>query len=134
MRRFVALVALAFAATGAVSQASATSAAASKTLKVVLVGQSHHPKLHHVWSYSVTVTDAATGKPVAVRIDMQFWFAGSKVGEVGVHNVKNGIWKETFKKESFPAVSVGQPLVLRAFVTAPGYAKGVANWKVAVVK
>jgi hypothetical protein len=117
---------------------SATTAPAAKgTLHVVMSADSHHPQLRHAWTYSVRVTDAANGKPVAATIHLQFFFAGSSVGEVGRHVVANGVWKETIPatgKDAFPPAAVGQPLVLRAAVKAKGYRPATAGWKVQVVK
>ena len=114
--------------------AGAASAATSK-LTVVMIAQSHHPKLHHTWWYEVKVT--ARGKPVACRIHLQMWFNGASVGEVGTHIVKNGVWKETIVAkgpEAFPPAAVGQPLVLHAAVTAKGYRPASAGWHISVVK
>ena len=114
--------------------ASAAQAAPAK-LHVVITAQSHHPKLHHTWSYEVHVT--ANGKPVACKIHVQMWFNGASVGEVGTHVVKNGVWKETIVAKgpnAFPPASVGQPLMLHATATAKGYGAGAAGWSIAVVK
>ena len=120
----------------AVAGASAAGAALPK-LHVVLKGQDHHPVVGKTWSYSVTVTNAA-GKPVASKIHLQMLLAGmSVVGEVGVHVVKNGVWKETIVAhgpDAFPLTAVGQPLVLQATVTAKGYAPAKARWAISVVK
>ena len=121
----------------AVSGASAAVVAPPK-LHVVLKGQDHHPVVGKTWSYSVTVTNAA-GKPVASKIHLQMFLAGGAfpVGEVGVHVVKSGIWKETIVAHgpnAFPLTAVGQPLVLRATVTAKGYAVTKAVWAIAVKK
>lgn len=144
MRRLLVLIplALASAACGGGSHASATTAAATtsagkKTLRVVLTAQSHHPKIGHTWTYEVRATDASTGKAVAAKIHLQFWFNGVSVGEVGTHRVANGFWKETIPArgpDAFPPAAVGQPLVLHAAVTAPGYRPATAGWKVSVVK
>jgi hypothetical protein len=109
--------------------------AAPVKLHVVITAQSHHPKLHHTWSYEVRVT--ANGKPVACKIHVQMWLVGSSVGEVGTHVVKNGVWKETIVAKgpnAFPPASVGQPLTLHATATAKGYGAGAAGWSVSVVK
>ena len=121
-----------------VAAAGASSAvAAPAKLQVVLKGQDHHPVVGKTWSYSVRVTNAA-GKPVASKIHLQMLLAGmSVVGEVGVHVVKNGVWKETIVAHgpnAFPPASVGQPLVLQATVTAKGYATAKARWPISVVK
>jgi len=121
-----------------VAAAGASSAvAAPAKLHVVLKGQDHHPVVGKTWSYSVRVTNAA-GKPVASKIHLQMLLAGmSVVGEVGVHVVKNGVWKETIVAHgpnAFPPASVGQPLVLQATVTAKGYATAKARWPISVVK
>ena len=117
---------------------SASAGAAPPKLHVVIKGQSHHPVVGKTWSYSVTVTDAA-GKPVASRIHLQMLLSPfmSVVGEVGVHNVKNGVWKETIVAhgpDAFPPASVGQTLVLQATVTAKGYAPAKARWAIVVKK
>jgi hypothetical protein len=136
VRRALVLVPLliAAAACGGGSHAATTSAALTK-LKVVITAQSHHPKLHHTWSYEVRVT--ANGKPVACKIHLQMWFNGTSVGEVGTHVVKNGVWKETIVAtgpDAFPPASVGQPLLLHAKATAKGYRAGSAGWAISVVK
>jgi len=145
MRRLLALIPLALAAaacgggSSAPTTAPATTAATpvAKKLKVVMTAESHHPKIGQTWTYQVQVTDAATGKPVAARIHLQFWFSGVSVGEVGTHNVANGVWKETIPAkgpDAFPPAAIGQPLVLHAIVTAKGYKRATAGWKVSVVK
>ena len=107
----------------------------SQKLKVVLKGQDHHPVVGKTWSYEVHVTNSA-GKPVACKIHLQMLLAGlSVVGEVGVHVVKNGVWKETIVAkgpDAFPPASRGQPLVLQATVTAKGYATAKARWSIVV--
>lgn len=116
---------------------AAAAPAATKKLHVVLSAQSHHPKLGQPWTYRVRVTDAATRKPVACLIHVQVTFNGVPVGEVGRHRVKDGIWKETIPgkgKDAFPPAALGQHVVWRATVTAPGYRRAVANWPISVVK
>ena len=116
---------------------SASALAAQPELKVVIKGQSHHPVVGKTWSYSVKVTDAA-GKPVACKIHLQMLLAGAGVvGQVGIHVVKNGVWKETIVAHgpnAFPPAAVGEPLVLQATVTAKGYAPAKAGWAISVVK
>lgn len=131
-RAIVLICVLLVAAAGA-----ASAGAALPKLHVVLKGQDHHPVVGKTWSYSVTVTNAA-GKPVASKIHLQMLLAGvSVVGEVGVHVVKNGVWKETIVAHgpnAFPVTAVGQPLVLQATVTAKGYAPTKARWSISVKK
>lgn len=143
MRRLLVLIpaALAAAACGGGSQSSTTvttaAPASPKLLHVTMSAESHHPKLGQTWTYQVRVTDAATGKPVAAKIHLQFWFNGVSVGEVGRHTVADGVWKETIPakgKDAFPPAALGQPLVLHAAVTAKGYRPASAGWKVSVVK
>jgi hypothetical protein len=145
MRRLLALlpVLLVAAACGGGSQAPATSTTTTTALgvkpklHVVITAESHHPRLGHTWTYRLRVTDEASGKPVACRIHLQFFFAGTPVGEVGKHRLANGIWKETIPargKDAFPAAALGQPVVLHATVTAPGYRVATAGWNVTVVK
>lgn len=147
MTRLFALipVALAAAACGGggpaapTTTAPATTAAAAgaQPLHVALTAESHHPRLGHAWTYQVHVTDAASGKPVAAHIHLQFWFNGFSVGEVGTHDVQSGVWKETIPAKgpnAFPPAAVGQNLLLHAVVTAKGYKRASAGWKVAVVK
>jgi len=133
MRR-VTVLALLLLLAGAVS---ASALAAKPKLKVVIKGQSHHPVVGKTWSYSVKVTNAA-GKPVACKIHLQMLLAGAGVvGQVGTHNVKNGVWKETIVAHgpnAFPPAAVGEPLVLQATVTAKGYAPAKAGWAIKVVK
>lgn len=135
MARIAALLSLALAA--AVLAGPGAAAPQAKKLHVVLTGQSHHPVVGKTWHYDVKVTDAA-GKPVACKIHLQMLLAGvSVVGEVGTHNVKNGVWQETIVAKgpnAFPPAAVGEPLVLQATVTAKGYAPTKARWPISVVK
>jgi hypothetical protein len=101
--------------------AAATTTAAPK-LRVVITGQSHHPRVGRRWHYSVRVSDAA-GKPVPANIHLQFLFAGVPVGQVGRHRVANGVWSETFGvpgNPAFPARARGQQLQLQAIATSNG--------------
>ena len=144
MRRLPALIPLALvvAACGGGGPSAGTTTAtvatvAKKALKVVISAQSHHPQVGHTWSYEVRVTDAATGKPVAAKIHLQFWFGGVSVGEVGTHTVADGVWKETIVAhgpEAFPPAAVGQNLLLHAVATAKGYKRATDGYKVVVVK
>jgi hypothetical protein len=133
VRRALVLLPLALAAVALAGPAAA--APQLKKLEVVLTGQDHHPIVGKTWSYQVKVTDSA-GKPVACRIHLQILLAGvSVVGEVGVHVVKNGIWKETIVAkgpDAFPPAARGEPLVLQATVTAKGYATAKARWPIVV--
>jgi len=133
VRRAIVLFPLALAAVALAGPAAA--APQLQKLKVVLKGQDHHPVVGKTWSYEVHVTNSA-GKPVACKIHLQMLLAGlSVVGEVGVHVVKNGVWKETIVAkgpDAFPPASRGQPLVLQATVTAKGYATAKARWSIVV--
>ena len=123
MRRLVLVVALLLA--------SAAPAAAAGTLHVRIVGQNHHPAVGAKWRYSVTVTDAKTGKRVACRIHLQVLFGSVPVGQVGTHVVKTGFWQETFGtpgNPAFPAAARGQRVTLSATVTAKGYKQATAGW------
>ena len=113
--------------------AAAPAAAQLKTLHVAIKGQDHHPLVGKRWHYEVRVTNAATGKPVACRIHLQFLFGTLPVGEVGVHVEKTGVWQETFGTPGnppFPASARGQHLVLQATVTAKGYKTARAGWAI----
>ena len=124
MRRLLVIAVLALVAAAPASAA---------TIRVALTAQSHHPLVGKPWWYKVKVTDAA-GKPVAAKIHLQILFGGAPVGQVGVHKVKNGVWREVIGKGAnspFPAAARGQPLVFQAVVTA----KGVTvkrNWAIVV--
>jgi hypothetical protein len=129
MRRLPVALLLAVALAGAAPAA----AAAAKTLRVVVRGQDHRPLVGKRWHYEVRVTDAATGKPVACRIHLQFLFGSLPVGEVGVHVVKTGVWQETFGTPGhppFPPAARGQHLTLQATATAKGYATGHGGWTI----
>ena len=107
--------------------------ASAATIRVALTAQSHHPLVGKLWWYQVKVTDAA-GKPVAAKIQLQILFAGSPVGQVGVHRVANGVWREVIGKganQPFPAAARGQPLVFQAVVTAKGQTVK-KNWPIVV--
>ena len=109
--------------------AAQTTTAAKPT--VAIVGQDHHPLVGKDWHYAVHVT--LNGKPVAAFIHLQFLFGGSPVGEVGKHQVANGVWQETFSgKGAFPAAARGQPLTLEATVTVKGHPVAKAGWKIVV--
>jgi hypothetical protein len=133
----VALVAASCGGGGSAATVAPTAAAGPKTLHVALTAGSHHPKLGHTWTYRLRVTDAASGKPVAAHIHLQFWFNGFSVGEVGTHTVADGVWTETIPAKgpnAFPPAAVGQKLLLHATVTAKGYRRATAGWKVSVVR
>jgi len=133
MRRALVLLPLALATV--VLAGPAAAAPQLQKLRVVLKGQDHHPVVGKTWSYEVHVTNSA-GRPVACKIHLQMLLAGlSVVGEIGVHVVKNGVWKETIVAkgpDAFPPASRGQPLVLQATVTAKGYATAKARWSIVV--
>lgn len=91
-------------------------------IAVTLTGQTHHPKVNGRWSYTVRVTDAA-GKPIPAKIHLQVLFAGVPVGQIGRHEIKNGVWHETIGAPGnppFPPASRGRHLVFQAVVTADG--------------
>ena len=121
----------------ATTAASAPAATAAKpTLHVVVTAQDHHPKLGHPWTYHVRVTGKG-GKPVACNVNIQFYFGGMSVGEVGKHHLKHGVWNETIPatgKDAFPPAAVGPKLVLHVTATAKGYRPGTGGWKLQVVK
>ena len=51
--------------------------------------------------------------------------------------MQSGVWKETIPakgQDAFPPAAVGQKLLLHAIVTAKGYKRATAGWKVSVVK
>jgi hypothetical protein len=125
MRRLLVLLLL-------VAGIAAPAHAATGRLTVVIIGQNHTPLVNARWSYKVTVT--ANGKPVsAFHIHLRFLFGGVPVGEVGVHNVKGSVWRETFGTPGhppFPPASRGQHLVLQAIVTVTGYPVAKAGWAV----
>jgi len=89
---------------------------------VLLIADSHHPRVGRPWHYEVRVTDAA-GRPVAALVHLQILFGGVPVGQVGRHRVASGVWRETIgtgRNAPFPASARGQPLVFEAVVTARG--------------
>jgi hypothetical protein len=96
-------------------------------IRVTLTADSHHPRVGKPWHYEVRITDAA-GKPVAARIHLQILLGGSPVGQIGRHNVANGVWQETIGKganQPFPAQARNIPLQFEAVVTAQGQTKKV---------
>lgn len=137
MRRALALNLLLVLGAAPVLNSDALAATiAAPRLRALISAESHHPRIGSSWWYQVRVTNQ-DHKPVACRIHLQFFFNGSPVGEVGVHTVKNGLWRETIPArgpDAFPLASVGQPLVLRATVTARGYPPATAGWKITVEK
>jgi len=127
VRRIALVVALVLVA---VPVASARPVAA---IRVTLTAQDHHPRVGKPWSYSVVVKNAS-GKPVAAKIHLQILFGGFPVGQIGVHRVKDGVWRETFgtgKNPPFPASARGQALVFQAVVTAVGQTVK-KNWPITV--
>ena len=64
------------------------------------------------------VTDSA-GQPVAAVVHLQALLQGdpNPVGQIGVHNVSNGVWSETIE---WPAASANEPLVFQVLATALG--------------
>jgi hypothetical protein len=108
-------------------------AALAAPIRVTLTAQDHHPKVGKRWSYSVVVKDA-NGKPVAAKVHLQILFGGFPVGQIGVHRVKTGVWRETLgtgKNPPFPASARGQALVFQAVVTAAGQTVK-KNWPIVV--
>jgi hypothetical protein len=102
-------------------------------IRVTLTAQDHHPRVGKQWSYSVVVKNAS-GKPVAAKVHLQILFGGFPVGQLGVHRVKNGVWRETLgtaKNPPFPASARGQALVFQAVVTAGGQTVK-KNWPITV--
>jgi hypothetical protein len=129
MRRVLALVTIAAAVLAGSAQA------AKPKLNVVVSAESHHPVLHHTWTYQVRVT--VNGKPVACKIHVQVFFNGFSVGEVGTHVLAKGFWKEAIPatgKDAFPPASVGQHVVWHVIATAKSYATGVGAFPISVVK
>jgi hypothetical protein len=89
---------------------------------VLLIADSHHPRVGKPWHYEVRVTDAA-GRPVPALVHLQILFGGVPVGQVGRHRVASGVWRETIgtgRNAPFPARARGQPLVFEAVATARG--------------
>jgi len=108
-------------------------AALAAPIRVTLTAQDHHPRVGKRWSYSVVVRNA-NGKPVAAKVHMQILFGGFPVGQIGVHRVTSGVWRETLgtgKNPPFPATARGQALVLQAVVTAAGQTVK-KNWPITV--
>ena len=89
---------------------------------MLLIADSHHPRVGKPWHYEVRVTDAA-GRPVPALVHLQILFGGVPVGQVGRHRVASGVWRETIgtgRNAPFPARARGQPLVFEAVATARG--------------
>jgi hypothetical protein len=117
---------LALAACGGSSSShttSTTSTAATKpapaALHVVLTGTNHTPVANKPWHYVVRVTDSA-GRPVSAVVHGQVLYQGNVVGQIdqgAVHSAPKGVWTEAI---TWPAASVGQPLVFQVVVTALG--------------
>jgi hypothetical protein len=108
-------------------------AALAAPIRVTLTAQDHHPRVGKRWSYSVVVRNAS-GKPIAAKVHMQILFGGFPVGQLGVHRVPNGVWRETLgtgKNPPFPAAARGQALVFQAVVTAAGQTVK-KNWPITV--
>ena len=100
MRRILAALVLALALAPPASAA---------TIRVALTAQTHHPIVGKTWWYQVKVTNAA-GKPIPAKIHLQILFGGAPVGQVGVHKVANGVWREVIGKganQPFPAAEAG---------------------------
>jgi hypothetical protein len=105
----------------------------SPPIRVVFHGQDHHPRAGKRWSYEVRVTDR-DGNRVSARIHLQILFGGVAVGQVGVHRVRNGAWRETLGTPGnppFPAAARGRRLVFQTVVTARGVTVK-RNWPIVV--
>lgn len=79
----------------------------------------------------------ANGKPVACKIHIQVFFNGFSVGEVGVHRLESGSWKETIPatgKNAFPPAAVGQHVDWHVIATAKGYRTGIGQLPISAVK
>lgn len=105
-----------------VTLALAAPAAAAPPFKATLTALTHAPKVNAKWTYVVRVTDLG-GRPIPAKIHLQILFQGVPVGQVGVHTVKKGVWRETIQ---WPPESKGQPLVFQAIVTVAGATRKLA--------
>ena len=138
MRRALLLCSIVLVAAGcgsAKKHVVTTTQAARPKLHVVVGAQSRHPVIGHTWTYEVHVT--ANGKPVACKIHIQVFFNGFSVGEVGIHRLKNGFWKETIPatgKNAFPPAAVGQHVEWHVVATAKGYRAGIGALPISAVK
>jgi len=94
-------------------------------------GAGHNPAVKQSWPYSVHVTDAS-GHPLSGTVKIQFSFGGQVVGtdHPPVHPVKHGSWHDTL---TFPAESVGYPLILQAVVHT-GAGSVTLSWPITVHK
>lgn len=138
MRRTLLLgsIILVVAGCGSTKHAAATTTQGVRPkLHVVVSAQSRHPVIGHTWLYEVHVT--ANGKPVACKIHVQVFFNGFSVGEVGIHRLKSGLWKETIPakgKNAFPPAAVGQHVDWHVIATAKGYRTGIGVLPISAVK
>jgi hypothetical protein len=115
---------LALAACGGSSSSHTTSTAATTkpapaALHVVLTAPNHTPVANKPWHYVLRVTDSA-GRPVSAVVHGQVLYQGNVVGQIdqgAVHSAPKGVWTEAI---TWPAASVGQPLVFQVVVTALG--------------
>jgi hypothetical protein len=126
-----ALIAVFAASCGGHGKSAATVETKSKpSLVVRLTATSHHPRSGKPWRYEVRVTDTS-GKSVPANIHLQILFGGIPVGQVGRHQVDNGVWRETIGRghnAPFPARARGQPLVFEAVVRAGGQTRKAHWW------
>jgi hypothetical protein len=136
MRRLLAVVGLALLLAGCGGRkhvSHITPAAPKPRIRVTLTAQSHSPRVGKPWRYEVRVTDAA-GRPVPASVHLQMVSVGTPVGQIGLHYVKNGVWRETIGGDGnapFPAAARGQPLTFQAIVFAKGQTVA-KNWPILV--
>jgi hypothetical protein len=100
------------------------------TIHLALTATNHTPVVNKPWHYTVRVTDS-TGKPVSATVRAQVLFQRQVVGQIdngAVHSAPKGVWTE---EVTWPAASVGQPLVMQVVVSALG-ATSKANWAIQV--
>jgi hypothetical protein len=143
MRRGAVLALLATAATlAAVAAASAsTTTYRSGPLTATFTAGTHHPTCKQIWP--ITVTARYNGKPVRATAFYQFLLNGTVVGHQNPfsatpRNPHNHIWHfyGSFTDNGFGpfgALSVGEPLTVRAVVRVSHYI-AYPGYRVTVVK
>jgi len=91
-----------------------TQAPAAQGIRAKLTASTHTPKANADWRWAVKVTDAQ-GRPLKVRADIEFVFAGAIVGrDTPPTRTFRGSYHDTLQ---WPARAAGQPLTFRVVVT-----------------
>jgi hypothetical protein len=125
--------------TTSTSHTSGTASAATATAPTVtsgpvhasLRGANHTPTPGKRWVYTVRVT-AASGKPLAGKVQTEYAFAGTVVGRESppIHPLKAGVLHDTV---TFPPSAIGHPITLVTVIRTSAGSVAL-GWPVTVSK